>query len=240
MEGKKSTRERSRSKEKKDSRYNSVRSVLADQIHDLEETVPNFEKLRSAFRTMPKGAELHVHYSSIVDYDEILRDILAQEALAQQLRFGYEHYRGQTSLILFFESERRENFRDIQSFAQHREGFFRKLRSKVEELQKRFSQTSRRAFELYHLLGSLFYTLIKSESYYRRYVDLVVAYLRANRVQHAEVRIKYDAETEAILEYVRGAEFRKMFRFIIQYNKTVKAWNIQKDLDNRRFREFAQ
>ena len=64
------------------------------------------------FKKMPKGNELHTHYSSIIDYDWIIRDILEvyeNRKYANQLCWGVETYRDQQKLSLFFRSELKRN-----------------------------------------------------------------------------------------------------------------------------------
>lgn len=53
---------------------------------------------------MPKGAELHCHYSSLIDYDYLIEDIIEVWEGGKNkefLKFGTESYKGNESIVLF-------------------------------------------------------------------------------------------------------------------------------------------
>ncbi len=164
--------------------------------------------MEKLFQELPKPSNLHVHFSTFVPYDVILKDIKKNKDLRDRLYIS-------STQELNFCKNRKKNMSYKLITEQDID--------KIEKLLKRKDK-----LKTFVLLGGIFYGIIKNFDYYKNfYLKHILSQMKLQKIQYIEFRLRLGScidqhgKNIPIIEELEALyPYRKHFRIIVQDNKS--------------------
>jgi adenosine deaminase len=157
------------------------------------------------FKLMPKPANLHIHMSGIVSYKNLLKCI-EKTGLYKQMLIDYN------SNLSFYQENPKTTYRSLTL------NDIRNLKQKIQPAH---------SIKEMHVLGAIFYGLIKNKNFYKNYyLPLVIKKMNQHHVKYMQIRLKLggvvndDGTSVSILDELKILyKYQHYFSIIVQYNK---------------------
>lgn len=137
------------------------------------------------FKLMPKGCNLHTHFSAIVSYKKILKIVLESKKFREQL---YILLKPEIKVCSY--PIRQECLYELQFFEIKPPGRWRLLKNHKNKIENIFNLIKHKPKNVLERLGEIFYGIIRYKAFYPRYWELIFEEMEYDSIDHMEIKLR--------------------------------------------------